>query len=59
MNKTALNLIPIIFLSLQFSLTVAVASDLSPSDDRHMQNVTRITFEGDNGEAYFSNVFRH
>ena len=54
MNKITLNLIPIIFLSLQILSIIAVGSDLSPSDDRLMRNVTRITFEGDNGEAYFS-----
>ncbi len=25
-----------------------------PSDDRHMTNLSQLTFEGDNGEAYFS-----
>ena len=25
-----------------------------PSDDRHMSNLRQLTFEGDNGEAYFS-----
>jgi TolB protein len=25
-----------------------------PSDDRHMSNLTQLTFDGDNGEAYFS-----
>lgn len=25
-----------------------------PSGDRHMKNVTRLTDDGDNGEAYFS-----
>ncbi len=29
-------------------------SDDDPSVDRHMGNVTQLTFEGDNGEAYFS-----
>jgi Tol biopolymer transport system component len=28
--------------------------DSIPSIDRHMKNVTRLTFDGDNGEAYFS-----
>jgi Tol biopolymer transport system component len=27
---------------------------LQPSDDRHMSNLTQLTFDGDNGEAYFS-----
>ncbi|MCG8049808.1 MAG: hypothetical protein JAZ15_01285 [Candidatus Thiodiazotropha endolucinida] len=27
---------------------------LKKSDDRHMSNLTQLTFEGDNGEAYFS-----
>ncbi len=30
------------------------ASDDAPFIDRHMKNVTQLTFEGDNGEAYFS-----
>lgn len=30
------------------------ARDSVPFVDRHMNNVTRLTFEGDNGEAYFS-----
>ena len=29
-------------------------SDEDPFRDRHMKNVTKLTFEGDNGEAYFS-----
>lgn len=28
--------------------------DRTVFDDRHMKNVTQLTFEGDNGEAYFS-----
>ncbi len=31
-------------------------SDDDPSIDRHMENVTQLTFEGDNGEAYFSKM---
>ena len=30
------------------------AVTLQPSDDRHMSNLTQLTFDGDNGEAYFS-----
>lgn len=30
------------------------AVTLQPSNDRHMSNLTQLTFEGDNGEAYFS-----
>jgi Tol biopolymer transport system component len=30
------------------------ATTLQPSDDRHMSNLTQLTFDGDNGEAYFS-----
>jgi TolB protein len=30
------------------------AVPLQPSDDRHMSNLTQLTFDGDNGEAYFS-----
>lgn len=29
-------------------------SGAGASEDRHMKNVTQLTFEGDNGEAYFS-----
>lgn len=35
--------------------TNLLASKLQPSTDRFMSNVTQLTFEGDNGEAYFSN----
>ncbi len=40
-------------------LTFSVLADrpavpLQPSDDRHMSNLTQLTFDGDNGEAYFS-----
>ncbi|MDJ0832499.1 MAG: hypothetical protein QNJ69_03185 [Gammaproteobacteria bacterium] len=30
------------------------ANELQPSRDLHMSNLTQLTFEGDNGEAYFS-----
>ncbi len=43
--------------ALLFSLTAVAdqaAVTLQPSDDRHMSNLTQLTFEGDNGEAYFS-----
>lgn len=30
------------------------AVTLQPSDDRYMSNLTQLTFDGDNGEAYFS-----
>jgi hypothetical protein len=52
-NK-ALSSILILLLFFVFLSTPLMGSDLSPSDDRYMRNVTRITFEGDNGEAYFS-----
>jgi TolB protein len=54
MNKAALILLTILLLSLTVVPKTVMGSDLSPSVDRHMQNVTQITFDGDNGEAYFS-----
>ena len=42
---------------LLYSLTVLADQHtviLQPSDDRHMSNLTQLTFKGDNGEAYFS-----
>jgi Tol biopolymer transport system component len=44
-------------LGLLVSLTLVAdeaAVTLQPSDDRHMSSLTQLTFEGDNGEAYFS-----
>ena len=35
-------------------MTQAEKASLAPSDDKYMSNVTQLTFEGDNGEAYFS-----
>ena len=36
-------------------LLLAISSNLpAETIDRHMRNVTQLTFEGDNGEAYFS-----
>jgi len=32
----------------------ATVADGGPFEDRHMRNVRQLTFEGDNGEAYFS-----
>src|SRR5512141_3092251 len=32
----------------------AAATKPVPFEDRHMRNVTRLTSDGDNGEAYFS-----
>ena len=43
--------------SLVFSLTTLAdisTVTLQPSDDRYMFNLTQLTFDGDNGEAYFS-----
>ena len=43
--------------ALLFSLTAMAESStisLQPSDDRHMSNLAQLTFDGDNGEAYFS-----
>ena len=54
MIKATLILLPALLLSLQIVPNTVIGSDLSPSVDRHMQNVTQITFDGDNGEAYFS-----
>lgn len=33
---------------------VLAASEAQPAIDKYMSNVTQLTFEGDNGEAYFS-----
>ena len=51
MNRTS----SLIVASLAFTFA-ATASEvqLQPSDDRHMTNLQQLTFEGDNGEAYFS-----
>ncbi|MBW9271568.1 MAG: hypothetical protein K1566_18170, partial [Candidatus Thiodiazotropha sp. (ex. Lucinisca nassula)] len=35
-------------------LNAEQAPALKKSDDRHMSNLTQLTFKGDNGEAYFS-----
>lgn len=45
------------FCSLLYSLAVLAedaAVTLQPSNDRHMSDLTQLTFDGDNGEAYFS-----
>ncbi len=54
MKKAALIVTTILLLSAYIDITTVTGADLSPSVDRHMKNVTRITFEGDNAEAYFS-----
>jgi len=48
--------ITVIFLLLYSMSALAEKSvvTLQPSDDRHMSNLAQLTFEGDNGEAYFS-----
>lgn len=52
MNKTILSFT----IGLLGLCSPASASDrpLQPSDDRHLSNLTQLTFDGDNGEAYFS-----
>lgn len=42
-----------VLLSMEGSADTRTAM-LQPSDDRHMRNLTQLTFDGDNGEAYFS-----
>ena len=48
--------IPTTLLALLIGSTAQAGGDVSlqPSNDRHMQNLQQLTFEGDNGEAYFS-----
>jgi TolB protein len=53
-KKAALIVTTILLLSAYIDISTVTGADLSPSVDRHMKNVTQITFEGDNGEAYFS-----
>jgi TolB protein len=48
-------IISILILPLLFScMSKRPAAAPGPFIDRHMKNVTRLTFDGDNGEAYFS-----
>ena len=53
MNKATVTILTILLFSLQAVPSTVMGSDLSPSVDRHMQNVSQITFDGDNAEAYF------
>ena len=54
LKKAALIVTTILLLSAYIDITTVTGADLSPSVDRHMKNVSQITFEGDNAEAYFS-----
>ena len=52
-----IRLFSLVGLLLSFGLVSAEQNEpvaLQPSKDLHMSNMTQLTFEGDNGEAYFS-----
>jgi TolB protein len=56
MGKTALIAAALLasFMAAGCHSVVAVKAGASADRERHLKNVTQITFEGDNGEAYFS-----
>jgi len=56
MNRTFTPFTPLLFAILVFGCTMTRQETLParPFVDRHMTNVTQLTFDGDNGEAYFS-----
>jgi Tol biopolymer transport system component len=54
MIKTAFIVITVFLLSGGTNNKSAMKSGESPFFDRYLKNVTQITFDGDNGEAYFS-----
>ena len=54
MRKTTFILVLLFLLSGCVEKKELPKSDQYPFMDRHMKNVTQLTFEGDNGEAYFS-----
>ncbi|MFW2372019.1 MAG: TolB family protein [Gammaproteobacteria bacterium] len=55
MNKTSktivLGMLALVSIN---SLVSCETIKLHPSNDRHMENLQQLTFDGDNGEAYFS-----
>ncbi len=54
MNFFILLLTLVVLLSGCASTTVGIKQEAGPDRDLHMKNVTRLTHDGDNGEAYFS-----
>ncbi|MFQ6079757.1 MAG: TolB family protein, partial [Thermodesulfobacteriota bacterium] len=54
MRKTALIALSVLVLPGCVNKVTTGKSSLSPFVDRYMKNVRQITFDGDNGEAYFS-----
>lgn len=54
MNKMLLLIITLLIAGCSHTHHSAVAKDAVISEDRYMHKVTQLTFEGDNGEAYFS-----
>jgi len=54
MGITAVIVLIILLLSGCTTTKEAIKLDDIPFVDRHMKNVTQLTFDGDNGEAYFS-----
>ena len=54
MRKTAFIVLTVLLVSVVAPFKSGMSADLSLSVDRHMKRVIQLTFEGDNGEAYFS-----
>jgi Tol biopolymer transport system component len=54
MRKTAFIVLTVLVLSGCVNNRTTVKPSLSPFVDRYLKNVRQITFDGDNGEAYFS-----
>lgn len=54
MRKTAFIALSVLVLPVCVNKVTTGKSCLSPFVDRYMKNVRQITFDGDNGEAYFS-----
>jgi len=54
MRKTAVIVFTILLLSGCVHKKAAMKNGEGPFVDRYMKNVTQLTFDGDNGEAYFS-----
>jgi len=54
MKKIVFTLVMVVALSGCIKNKAPQKADARRFDDRHMQNVTQLTFDGDNGEAYFS-----
>jgi Tol biopolymer transport system component len=54
MKKTALLILAVIVIAAFFMKRTGIKPARGGSGERHMENVTQLTTEGDNGEAYFS-----